>query len=71
MIVALARMYSRNSGATSDESETSASGNTSRRIAPARSSCAGLRRRAEADRDCFDTGLAQLGGGLAQRVLVQ
>ena len=41
--VVLARKYSRNSGATSEESETTASGNTSWMISRVRRSCSELR----------------------------
>ena len=43
MSVVLARKYSRNSGATSEESETTASGKTSCTISRVRRSCAELR----------------------------
>ena len=42
MTVVQARRYSRNSGATSDESEIGTPGSSSARISPTRRSCSGL-----------------------------
>src|SRR6516162_6431816 len=66
------RSYSRNSGATSCELQTKASGNSSVMMRRAACSCAGSRKLyKKTDGDSGDAGVAQNANGLAHRSLVE